>query len=234
MCYFCNVENKVTKTLILVLALMVNCVAWGKGLSEQDHVLVTLNDGTKIEGYVTKYWSEPSTFSSMNRVFWLASGIDGNNPKRYSADEVKSIDFIVKISDRNYEHVISAEVANPSTFKPHRSKKQFVHIEDSTSRGVIYWWNAIDSQQMQLGAVTMSTIYGVCFEGENIIVPFLTGNVISLNALRITYKKTERKDLVEYLDKRILKGGSKLWNEVPRNPMMFMDFVEEYYSKAKP
>ena len=85
MCYFCNVENKVTKTLILVLALMVNCLAWGKDLSEQDHVRVTLNDGTQIDGYVTKYWSEPSTFSSMNRVFWLASGIDGNNPKRYTA-----------------------------------------------------------------------------------------------------------------------------------------------------
>lgn len=231
MCYFCKVEKMLGKTLLLILALTVNCVAWGKDLTEQDHVRVVLNDGTRIEGYVTKYWSEPSTFGTMNRVFWLSSSIDGSNPVRYTADEVKTIDFIVKISDRNYEHVVSAEVANPSTFKPHRSKRQFVHVEDSTDRGVVYWWNAIDSQQMQLGTVTMSTIYGVCFEGETIIVPFLTGNVISMNALRIVYKKTERKALVEYLDKRILKGGSNLWNKVPREPMMFMDFVEEYYSR---
>lgn len=234
MWYFCSMRNKVTKSILLILAFMVNCVAWGKDLSEQDHVRVTFNDGTQIEGYVTKYWSEPSTFGQMNRVFWLSNGIDGNNPSKYTADEVKSIDFLVKVYERNYEHVISAEVANPSTFKPHRSKRQFVHVENYTSRGTVYWWNAIDSQKMQLGAVTMSTIYGVCFEGENIIVPFLTGNVISMNALRIVYKKTERKELVNYLDKRILKGGSDLWNEVPRNPMMFMDFVEEYYSKVKP
>lgn len=231
MCYFCKVEKMLGKTLLLILALTVNCAAWGKDLTEQDHVRVVLNDGTRIEGYVTKYWSEPSTFGTMNRVFWLSSSIDGSNPVKYTADEVKTIDFIVKISDRNYEHVVAAEVANPSTFKPHRSKRQFVHVEDSTALGVVYWWNAIDSQQMQLGTVTMSTIYGVCFEGESIIVPFLTGNVISMNALRIVYKKTERKALVEYLDKRILKGGSNLWNKVPREPMMFMDFVEEYYSR---
>lgn len=127
--------------------------------------------------------------------------------------------------------MISADVANPSTFSPRKVKRQFVHIEGTTEDGTIYWWNGVDSQKMQLGSLTVSTIFGVKLPGEDIIVPFMTGNVISLNAMRIRYKKTQHKQLVEYLDKRVLKGGQKFWDSIQRDPMLFLELIREYNNK---
>ena len=86
---------------------------------------------------------------------------------------------------------------------------------------------------MQLGTLTVSTIFGVRLKGDDVIVPFMTGNVISLNAMRIRYKKTERIDLVEYLDKRVLKGGKKLWTSIQQNPVLFTQMIEEYEAMRK-
>lgn len=71
----------------------------------------------------------------------------------------------------------------------------------------MYWWNGVDSQNMQLGKMNISTIYGISLAGDSVVVPFMTGNVISLNAMRIRYKKTNP-ELVDYVDKRVLKGAN--------------------------
>ena len=193
---------------------------------EMSHVKVTMNDGTVKDGYVTRYWSDGGGFKVMNRKFrMMENGVE----REYTADEVKAIDFVMKNPESALnENVVSADVANPSTFSPRKVKRQFVHVEGSTGAGTIYWWNAVDRQQMQLGSLTVSTIYGVRLKGEDIIVPFMTGNVISLNAMRIRYKKTSHKDLVEYLDKRVLRGGQKSWERIQRNPLSFLDMIADF------
>ena len=154
---------------------------------------------------------------------------ENGKEKEYTADEVKAIDFVMKNPESTLnENVITADVANPSTFSPNKLKRQFVHLEGTTDAGTIYWWNGVDSQKMQLGSLTVSTIFGVKLAGEDVVIPFMTGNVISLNAMRIRYKKTEYKGLVEYLDKRVLKGGQKMWDKIQRDPLMFLDLIAEY------
>ena len=192
-------------------------------------VRVTMNDGTQKEGNVTRYWSDGGGFKVMNRKFRM---IENGVEREYTADDVKAVDFVMKNPQSTLnENVVSADVANPTTFSPKKVKRQFVHIEGTTNEGTIYWWNGVDSQQMQLGSLTVSTIFGVKLAGEEIIIPFMTGNVISLNAMRIRYKKTARKDLVEYLDKRVLKGGQKLWDKIQRDPMLFLELINEYNNK---
>ena len=88
----------------------------------------------------------------------------------------------------------------------------------------------MDSQNMQLGKMNISTIYGVCLRGDSVIVPFMTGNVVSLNAMRIRYKKTNP-GLVDYVDRRILKGGRRLWEDMAYRPMLFLEICEEYFSR---
>ena len=198
---------------------------------EVSHVKVTMNDGTQREGYVTRYWTDGGAFKVMNRKFkMLENGVE----KEYTADEVKAIDFVLKnpTSTLN-ENVISADVANPSTLSPKKVKRQFVHQEGATDEGTIFWWNGVDSQQMQLGTLTVSTIFGVRLAGEDLIVPFMTGNVISLNAMRIRYKKTAQSGLVEYLDKRVLKGGQRLWTQIQQDPMLFLELIAEYKNQEQ-
>ena len=212
--------------LMVTIGLLLSPLKAHAQQSEFSHVKVTMNDGTVKDGFVTRYWSDGGGFKVMNRKFRM---MENGKEKEYTADEVKAIDFVMKNPESTLnENVITADVANPSTFYPNKLKRQFVHLEGTTDAGTIYWWNGVDSQKMQLGSLTVSTIFGVKLAGEDVVIPFMTGNVISLNAMRIRYKKTEYKGLVEYLDKRVLKGGQKMWDKIQRDPLMFLDLIAEY------
>ena len=222
-------RNMFVYGLMVTIGLLLSPLKANAQKSEMSRVRVTMNDGTQKEGNVTRYWSDGGGFKVMNRKFRM---IENGVEREYTADDVKAVDFVMKNPQSMLnENVVSADVANPTTFSPKKVKRQFVHIEGTTNEGTIYWWNGVDSQQMQLGSLTVSTIFGVKLAGEEIIIPFMTGNVISLNAMRIRYKKTARKELVEYLDKRVLKGGQKLWDKIQRDPMLFLELINEYNNK---
>ncbi len=215
----------------LLIIMSVNAFSQEVKNPEKDHVNVTLNNGDVVDGYIQTYWVDGKLFKRMNTSFTMSSAPDGKDASEYSADNVKYIDFVVKTSaDGKYDHLESQTVANPSTFKPKKARRQFVYKEGENDTGTIYWWNGVDSQNMQLGKMNISTIYGVCLKGDSIVVPFMTGNVISLNAMRIHYKK-RCPELVAYVDKRVLKGGKRLWDSIALNPMMFLEICDEYISK---
>lgn len=222
------------KLLILYLfffSLSICTFAQPEDDSEKDHVRVTLADGTCIDGYVQEYWVSGKLFKRFNTSFTLSPKADGKDAVTYNADNVKCIEFVKKTSpDGKYDKLLSKVVANPSILKPKRTRKQFVYEEGGNEIGEIYWWNGIDSQNMQLGKMNITTIYGICLRGDSVIVPFMTGNVISLNAMRIRYKKTNP-GLVDYVDKRILKGGKKLWDKLAYSPMIFLEICNEYFAR---
>ena len=199
--------------------------------AERDHVRVTLNDGSVVDGYVQTYWTQGKLFKKMNTSFTMSPKPDGKDAVSYDAEAVKAIDFVVKTSaDGRYDHLESHLVANPSTLRPRRVSRQFVYVEGGNEVGRMYWWNGVDRQAMQLGTAGISTIYGVCLKGDSVIVPFMTGNVVSLNAMRIRYKNTHP-GLADYVDRRVLKGGRRLWETIAYSPMLFLDICREYLEK---
>jgi len=198
---------------------------------ERDHVRVTLANGTVVEGYIQTYWINGKLFKQMNTSFTMSETPDGKDAKPYNAETVNSIDFVTSSSsDDHFDHIESHTVANPSTFKPKKTRRQFVYKEGGNETGSIYWWNGIDQQNMQLGKMNISTIYGIKLAGDSVVVPFMTGNVISLNAMRIRYKRS-RPGFVDFVDKRILKGGKKLWTVIADNPMLFLKICSDYATK---
>lgn len=198
---------------------------------ENDPVKVTLTDGGVVEGYVQTYWTQGKLFKRMNTTFTMTPTPGSDDVKTYSADDVISVEFVKRVSpDGSYDKLYSRLVANPSLLRPRRVTRQFVYAEGANAAGEMYWWNGVDSQNMQLGRMNISTIYGVCLQGDSVVVPFMTGRVISLNAMRIRYKKSAP-GLVDYVDRRVLKGGRKLWDTIAANPMMFLEICKEYFEK---
>lgn len=220
---------KQTILVVLILLASLTCGAQEHD-SENDHVRIMLADSTFREGYVQTYWVDGKLFKRMNTSFTMSPKADGENAETYNAETVKTIDFLTSSSsDRRYDHLESQTVANPSTFSPRRTQRQFVYKEGESSSGVIFWWNGIDSQNMQLGKMNISTIYGIRLAGEDVVIPFMSGNVISLNAMRIRLKKSHP-GLVEYVDRRVLKGGKKLWTAIAAEPMLFLKICDDYIS----
>ena len=207
------------------------CVMMAQTNDERDHVVVTLNDGKEIEGYITRYWTENGLLGSVNRSFKMVP-LESKEEVHYTAEEVQKVHFLQSVYGNNKEDVVSAQVAHPTTFNPRRQARQFVHFEDATDRGTLYWWNGIDSQRMQLGTATLTTIYGVRLKGDEVIIPFMTGSVVTLNVLRAFYKKRDKK-MVDYLDQKILSGGKRLWENMAQHPGILLQFIDEYYSNNK-
>lgn len=196
---------------------------------ERHHVRVTMQDGTTRDGYLKQYWFTGKLLKKPNIKFTMSSDSLYSDVREYSAESVSSVDFLLGDSlSRAFSRVESRLVANPSTLKPKKQSRIFIHTQYKAPIGEIYWWNGYDSNQMQLGTLSMSTIYGVRLRESQVIVPFLTGNVISLNAMRIFYKHQDA-GLVEYLDKRVLKGGKRLWQTIADNPELFLGMCQEYY-----
>lgn len=216
--------------LVLSLVAVVACAQNTSKDYEKDHVRLTLNDGKIIEGYIQKYWIDGKLFKRMNTTFVMSPLADGKNAVSYDADKVQSIDFLVSSeAGSKYDHLESLQVTNPSTFKPKNVRRQFVYKEGEGKSGSVYWWNGVDSQNMQLGKINISTIYGFRMRGDEVVVPFMTGNVISLNAMRIRYKKTHP-GFVDYVDKRVLKGGKRLWDAIASDPMLFVKICDNYFA----
>lgn len=217
--------------LLLFAAFSACAVAQETRDPEKDHVRLTLTDGSTVEGYVQTYWVDGKLFKRMNTSFTLSPAPDGDNAVSYSADNVSCIDFVKKTSaSGKYDHLESHLVANPSLLKPKKTIRQFVYKEGENEVGKMYWWNGVDSQNMQLGKMNISTIYGISLAGDSVVVPFMTGNVISLNAMRIRYKKTNP-ELVDYVDKRVLKGGKRLWETIAAEPMLFLEICKDFFNK---
>lgn len=81
---------------VLLVAAFVGINAQEQRDPENDHVRLTLTDGSVVEGYVQTYWVDGKLFKRMNTSFTLSSAPDGNNAVSYSADNVSSIDFVKK------------------------------------------------------------------------------------------------------------------------------------------
>ena len=74
--------------------------------AERDHVRVTLNDGSVVDGYVQTYWTQGKLFKKMNTSFTMSPKPDGKDAVSYDAEAVKAIDFVVKTSaDGRYDHL---------------------------------------------------------------------------------------------------------------------------------
>jgi len=223
------------QTLAIIMFLFASMATYAQKehTSEDDHVRVTLKNGTVVEGYIQTYWVSGKLFRRMNTSFTMSPKPDGKDTKHYSAETVQAIDFVTTSSaDGRFDHLESHEVANPSTFSPNKTRWQFVYKDGDSPYGTIYWWNGIDQQNMQLGKMNISTIYGVRLKDTDVIVPFMTGSVISLNAMRIRYKKSHP-GLVDYVDRRVLKGGKKLWAAIADEPMLFMRICGDFLDKQR-
>lgn len=223
------------KTLILFFFLLtgLSLNAQSERDPENDHVRVTLSNGSVVEGYVQTYWVDGKLFKRMNTSFTMSPKPDGKDTKHFDAETVDAIDFVKpSSSDGRFDHLESHEVANPSTFSPKRTRRQFVYREGGNEFGTVFWWNGVDSQNMQLGKMNISTIYGLQLKGDSVVVPFMTGSVVSLNAMRIRYKKSYP-GLVEYADKRVLKGGKKLWTVLAEEPLLFLKICSDYLRESQ-
>lgn len=68
--------------LLLAFIHVALCLYSQDGVADDgDHVLVTLNDGRVVEGYVQTYWTQGKLFKRMNTSFTMSPSLTVKMPR---------------------------------------------------------------------------------------------------------------------------------------------------------
>jgi len=148
------------------------------------HVIVTLADGSTVEGYIKRGWhAESSLLKKENYSFKITPTPQGGEATRYTADEVTSIEYTeVTESDPDGIRWESHAVARPTIGDKYNTDRRFVCRHTVGERASIFWWKYWEVTTNAKGQTrTLRTVYGILFhdDPEAIVYPYtLVGTVL--------------------------------------------------------
>lgn len=158
--------------LSFLLVMVAFCTLQAAGAIESDdesrHVVVTLQSGEKIEGYLTQGWQpENSMFKKVNFSFKMASTPDGKEAVKYTADEVVSIDYVEATeSYPDGQRWESHPLADPSFKSRFHTTQQFFCVDKVGKNATTYWWRVWASTGRNLSRREILTYMGVRFHND--------------------------------------------------------------------
>lgn len=149
------------------------------------HVIVTLADGSTVDGYIKRGWhAESSHLKKENFSFKITPTPDGGEAVRYTADEVASVEY-TETTESNPDGIRweSRVVARPSLVNKFNTDRRFVCLSASDERATIYWWKYWDVTTNAKGQTRqLRTAYGIRFhdDDEAVVYPYNLVNTVLL------------------------------------------------------
>lgn len=148
------------------------CAA-GKAEAQKDqefrHVVVTLKSGEKVEGYLKREWhAEKSLLKKSNFSFKMTPAADDKDPVKYTAEEVKSIEYTEKTENApdgiRWE---SWQLATPSIKSRYHTVPRLVCVNRVGEHATAYWWKDWVVETNAKGQRRyLQTFYGIRFHDE--------------------------------------------------------------------
>ena len=141
------------------------------------HVVVTLASGEQVDGYLQSGWhaeTAPFQFKKENFSFKLTPAPDSKETTRYTADEVKSVEYVERTEDApdgiRWE---SHPVAAPGLSDRYRTMQRLVCHYKTGDNATIYWWKTWDVTTNAKGQTRrLITVYGIRFDDDPIVYPY--------------------------------------------------------------
>ncbi|MBP3355857.1 MAG: hypothetical protein J6K95_01635 [Rikenellaceae bacterium] len=160
---------------LLAAGTLFRAEAQKKNDPEYRRVTVTLASGEQVEGYIHRGWyAESSLLKRENFSFKLVPSPDSKQATKYTADEVLSIDF-AKTTEAHPDGIRweSHPVAAPGLSDRNRVMQRLVCCDEKNDHAALYWWKTWDVTTNKNRTVRrLITVYGIRFEGDDIVYPF--------------------------------------------------------------
>ncbi len=155
---------------------------------ESRHVTVTLKSGEKVDGYIHSGW-RPGGLSMKrpNYSFKMTKEPDGNDPVKYTADDVESIVY-TETSENNPDGVRweSRPLASPGIGNRNRTVQMLLCVKKVGENATVYWYEAWTDNGG--GGMTkykryLETYYGVRFHNDpdGVVYPYMLVNTVLMN-----------------------------------------------------
>lgn len=157
----------------------------GKDPKDQEfrHVIVTLNNGKTVDGYIKSGWHAETAYVKLKREnfsFTLVPTPDSKEKTKYTAEEVRSIEYVEK-TEASPDGIRweSHPVASPNLKDRHNTNRLFVCCSDANGNAALYWWKHWEVTTNKAGQTRkLVTVYGIRFQEDTIVYPYYLVNSV--------------------------------------------------------
>ena len=201
--------------LCVAMALFTSAAASAKDEDpESNHVVVTLSDGSQIDGYIRNDFKTGlknffSKTGTIRQYINIGKERKGGETKRYSAKEVKEYRFTEATEAfPDGATFVSDYINTPGLFKPHNCKRGFAQELNRTDCGSILLW----------------TVTKLFIDGSH------------SDALLLNYLKKQAPDLKKMIEEYFDKGKDAKAHrkELKENPSIILDIYADYLTNHSP
>lgn len=209
--------------LMMAMSAPMTMLAESKG---KDKVIVTLNDGTTVEGY-----EKNDVGSGLKRLFSSSGSIvsfvkvspteDGKNAKTYKAKDIKGYKYAYDSIE--YE---TQEFNAPVPFKWNNKTKGLFRVEKRMENGTIYSYQTWKSTGGKNQVSRLVTTYGVKLRGDDRIYNIILDGRIDMTYLALSLSKLGPKELAEKYNEYFKDNGH--CKELVDDPTLIIRIYDEY------
>lgn len=194
------------------------------------HIIVTLNSGEKVEGYLHRGWqAESSVFKKENYSFKMKLSPDDDETIDYTADDVKDVEY-TETTENNPDGIRweSRPLAAPSLTDRYRTLQRLLCVYKGNENATIYWWKLWVSTGQNMASRRIATFYGIRFHNDPEGIVYNYGLVSS----KLMDKKYP--GLKDFCLKWF-KGpeGKARKKEAKENELWILDMYDAYLAKMK-
>ena len=208
---------------------------------ESNHVVVTLADGSTVDGYLRNDFKTGlknffSKTGTIKQYINIGKERKGGETKRYSAKDVKEYRFTEATEAFPEGAVFVSEYINtPAMFKPHKCKRGFAQELNRTDCGKILQWTGTVQEGGRNVRIRYVPVIGVKFNGAKATYSlFIDGN--HSNALLLNYLKKQAPELKKVIEQYFNKGKDAKMHrkELAENPSIILDLYAQYLRDHEP
>jgi len=231
--------NKAFITLTLCIAMLIPAVGSAKKrhLTEADHVVLTMYDGTKVSGYLFDHWYRGLYYSGrQNYKLSIVPTVDSGKKEKdeYTINDVMAIDFdhsegpdahwrACKVAKFDYEKLMN--LLDKYTY-------QFMSIVASDSAATIFKCQVVLKAPVGDNETYETTQYGVMMHGNPIVYPIVTEGKMDLEAMYHHLKGGKNSRFVRFM-KNYFKNKANS-ERVARDPALFLNVYQDYLLSGQP
>lgn len=211
----------------------------GRNKKEKDqeyrHIIVTLNSGEKVDGYIHRGWNVTAfDLRRENYSVKIVPSPDSKEAVKYTVDDMDNIVFVeLTEGDPDGKLWEVCEKPAPAIGNTSRTIKTLMCVEKKGENSAVYWWNgriSVPAGPNGKTRIKVVTFYGIKFGDNDIVYPFMCGGKRDMGLLIALLKRGDEPELAETFRQYFIKGKEAKMHskELKDDPTLVMRVYDEY------
>lgn len=217
--------------LTIALLLVATTALWAREeLTDNDYVEVTLNDGSKVQGYLYDHWWKGIyATGEANTKFSIVEKADDGKEDRdeYTVRNVLSVVFTRQPGQPRWESCTVAYFDTEQLMNLLSSYKyMLMEVKQRSPHATLYHCQLVEKSAMAEYDTSLGDLWAVKFDGNLVTYPFVKDGKVFTDAMYHHLKGGKNGKFLRYVKNYFKKKKNK--KAVEQNPAEFLNVYETF------